>query len=548
MQCQEFDINAAEGVRLLSEINLGGQIFPKGHALTQEDIILFKMFNIRRIKGALMDDSDIDAPTALGIVAAKLCGSNTAFNIDKEGHCQIVSLNKGILMTSSERLSKFNRLHEDFVLNTLEPYSLVEPNQVVAKLEMRMPIIAQAEVDEIIFKLSGNTSLIEVSKVESRRSALIYAKLTGDDAETELFTAAVKNLVTVTSGLELDFDKEYNASYTVESVADEIEQAMRSGHEICFVLPALPSAGRQDVVPSALAQIMDEIACSYLPVLSASDFFVAQKRNHKIICLPHNYGRIHSSLLNETIKQAIFSEKLHAQDFSHLQIPVFKETNILAEDDQKALIMPKNYGTSGRKANIAAIVLAAGQGRRAGRNKLMADIGDNKPLFMNAVEAAIRSDASPVFVITGYHADEMQAFLDEVDVNIIYNPAYHAGVRTSIELGLKSVPNFCNGAMIIPADMPNLTAADLNKLIAKFKPDAEKQVVMFSCHGVKSNPIIWSQSLFDKADIVPENAQMRPVFMEHSDYTVLVDIKDRNKLLDVTFAADIASLVPKEQK
>ena len=76
----------------------------------------------------------------------------------------------------------------------------------------------------------------------------------------------------------------------------------------------------------------------------------------------------------------------------------------------------------------------------------------------------------------------------------------------------------------------------------------EKQVVMFSCHGVRSNPVIWSQALFDKADIVPENAQQRPVFMEHSDYTVLVDIKDQNKLLDVTFAADIAAVAASGQK
>lgn len=548
MQSQEFNINAAEGVRLVADIRLGDQVFPKGHALTPEDIIIFKMYGIRRVFGMVMDDFDIDAPTAAGMVAAKICGADTAFSVSPGGYCRIVALSEGVLMTPAERLSKFNRLHQGIILNTLEPFSLVSPNQIIAELEVRQPVIAQSEIDDILFKLSGNSSLIQIVRPEPRRAALIYAKLLDDAAETAHFTEVVKKLVTAANGLGLDFDAEYHAGYAVETVADEIEKSIRAGHEVNFVIPALPASGGNDVVPEALNKIVDEIACRQLPVLSAPDFMAAQKRSAKIIVLPYNYDRADSPLLNQMIKQVIFSEKLQAQDYLHLPVPPLAETGVLADEEQRTLIMPKNFGPSGKKANIAAVVLAAGQGRRAGRNKLMVDVGGGVPLFMKAVNAAIGSDASPVFVVTGYHDAEMQPFLDEVDVNVVYNPAYHAGVRTSIELGLKSVPNFCGGVMIIPADMPNLTAADLNKLIAKFKPDVEKQVVMFANGGVKSNPVIWSRDLYDKADIVPENAQQRPVFMEHSDYTVLVEIKDKNKLLDVTFPSDVEAVAAKDEK
>lgn len=547
MQCSEFNINAAEGVRLLADIRLGEQFFPKGRQLTAEDILIFKMYGIRRIYGVKMEDSDIDAATAVGIVAAKLCGRNTAFRIDKDGLCRIVALSEGVFQLSAERLTKFNRLHQALVLNALEPYVKVAPNQVVAELLLRMPVVPQAEIDEVIFKLSGNSALLEVAEIAPRRAALIYAKLTDDVPATAHFTAAVKNLVTATAGLGLDFDTEYNVSYTVEAVADEIEKSMRGGHDISFILPALPVAGMADVLPEALSKIVDEIACPHLPVLEAADLIGAQKRSHKIIVLPYNYDQVWSPLLNQAIRQIIFSEKLHPQDFSHLQSVPQTEEWLLTEEEQRGLIMPKNFGANGRKANIAAVVLAAGQGRRAGRNKLMVDVGNNTPLFMKAVNAAIGADASPVFVITGYHDEEMQPFLDEVDVNVIYNPSFHAGVKTSIELGLKSVPNFCDGAMLLPADMPNLTASDLNKLITRFKTGVEKQVLMFANKGVKANPVIWSRALFDKADIVPENAAQRPVFMEHADYTTLVDIKDKNKLFDVTFPSDVDAVAAKEE-
>ena len=65
---------------------------------------------------------------------------------------------------------------------------------------------------------------------------------------------------------------------------------------------------------------------------------------------------------------------------------------------------------------------------------------------------------------------------------------------------------------------------------------------MAAWKGNKRNPVIWSKSLFDVADMVPENADLRPVFMEHSDYTNLVEAPNENVLLDVNFPNDIDKL------
>jgi molybdenum cofactor cytidylyltransferase len=206
------------------------------------------------------------------------------------------------------------------------------------------------------------------------------------------------------------------------------------------------------------------------------------------------------------------------------------------------LLSAQPSGTKGKKASVAAIILAAGIGSRSGRGKLMVPTKDDVPLFMKAVNAAIASDACPVFVITGYQHEQMAEYLDNLDVNVIYNSAYRSGIKTSLDLGLKSVPDFCDGAMILPADMPNLTGADLNKLINSFKKGKDKQISLFAHKGIKSNPIIWSKSLYDKADVVPENTDVRPVFMEHADYTNVVELKDKNKLLDVNFPSDIEKI------
>ena len=545
MKTAEFDINTAENVRLFADYQLDGKFYPKGHALSKEDIIVFKMYGIRRVFGAIMDEDDLDARTALGIIAAKLCGDNTAYAVDNDG-CRIVAAADGVFISSEDRLAKFNRLHPEIVLNTVAPYHPASKGEIIGRLEINVPVISQTELDEMIFKLSGNVALLQVAELHSFKTAFIYTKILGNPSETAHLTAVVKKLVKSFVPYQLDFSGEYNADYQQGAVADALEDALSDGYEVIFVLGAARSACRDDVLPGALRQIVDIAACAHLPQVGAADLLLAEKRGAKIIMLPYNYDRIDTSAADRYIKQALFSEKLSPADFTRM-IPVsLPDGEVLDEAAAASLIAAKNSGAArSKKASIAAVVLAAGIGSRTGRNKLMAEVEEGQPLFMKAVNAAIASEANPVFVITGYHDEEMADYLDKVDVNVIYNPAYRSGVKTSLELGLKSVPGFCDGAMIIPADMPNLSSADLNKLIASFKKGQEKQLSLFAYKGVKSNPVIWSKALYDKADIVPENAHLRPVFMEHADYTNIVELKDAGKLLDVNYPSDLEKAVRK---
>ncbi len=149
----EFDVNQAKGVRIADEIRFDGMLLPKGHALTEEDIIQLKLSGITKIFGAEMSDDDISNETALGIIAAKLCGDNTAYSLGKDGICKIIANRDGVLVCADDRIAKFNRFYPNLILNTIAPYSLVNNGEVIAKLELTLPIIEQTIVDDIIFSL-----------------------------------------------------------------------------------------------------------------------------------------------------------------------------------------------------------------------------------------------------------------------------------------------------------------------------------------------------------------------------------------------------------
>lgn len=537
----EFDVNHARGVRIAEEIRFDGQVLEKGHELTEEDIIQLKLSGITKIFGAEMGENDISNETALGIIAAKICGNNTAYTIGKNGLCKIVAVKDGVLVCADDRVAKFNRLSHNLVLNTIEPYALVKAGEVIAELELTLPIIEQAMVDEIIFNLSGNVELISVAVQKKKKTALVYTKLYNDVEETKHFTDVVTKLVKDFSELQFDFKNEYNARHTIDDVGNAVQKAVDDGNDLIFILPGQRTADVKDVVPAALNSYVDELVNVSIPQVGASDLMIAEKRGQKIISLPYNYDKLDSKLADHFIKLAIVNERIHGYDFSRPQNVLLTAGQALSEQEQGTLFTSENKKLGKGEANIAVVVLAAGIGSRAGRNKLMLEV-DEKPMFLKAVEAAVKSKASPVFVITGYNAAEMEELLEDIDVNVIYNPSFRAGVRTSITLGLKSVPGFCDGVLLLPADMPNITPEFINKMIKSFKKTEEKQVCMAAWKGNKRNPVIWSKSLFDVADMVPENADLRPVFMEHSDYTNLVEAPNEKVLLDVNFPNDIDKL------
>ena len=107
------------------------------------------------------------------------------------------------------------------------------------------------------------------------------------------------------------------------------------------------------------------------------------------------------------------------------------------------------------------------------------------------------------------------------------------------------MPSSVDGAIILPADMPNIEANEINKMISKMDNKTEKQLIYFTHKGKKYNPVLWSKSLYDKADLIPENSEYRVIFAEHSDYIKTIEIKDESKLFDINFPNDIKEYAKK---
>ena len=470
MKLQEVDINRAQGLRLCEEITLNNTLLPKNHVLSNDDVTLLKQMGIKTFFGAKAETGDIDFDTALGVIGAKISGKNLGFRIDERGFCEIAATADGLFEAYSDRLSKFSRFTDYFILNTIQPFQLVKKGDIVARLEILLPIIPQETIDELVFYLSGNDNLLCLQELKEQNAAILYTHFYNDDNENDRLSETADKLIETYQPLQINFSGDSFCPHSVDGIASELDNLLQTDNDLIFIIPSLRSATSQDVVASAIVSITDEILCSKIPLFGGSDLIIATKKKKRIIALPYNYAYIDAPTLDNYLKLAMIKSKLFTYDFNHPDNAIID--NVSHIKDLLSLIKG-NASSQKSKANIAAVILAAGQSKRLGKNKLLVDL-DKNPLALNAIQAAIQSDASPVFVVTGYQSEELEAELEDFDINIVYNPNYYTGIRTSINLGLKSVPEFCDGAMLIPADMPGLTAEFLNKMIAKFKKKQDK--------------------------------------------------------------------------
>lgn len=144
---------------------------------------------------------------------------------------------------------------------------------------------------------------------------------------------------------------------------------------------------------------------------------------------------------------------------------------------------------------IIAVILAAGlSARMAPQNKLLLSFG-GEPLVHRLAREAVSSKVAQVFVVVGHDRWNVRKAIAGLPVTIVENPDYTESQMTSVRVGVLTAPEAA-GYLIIPGDMPLLTSADFDRLIARFEElGGEKAVVPFD-DTERGNPIVipgWSR-------------------------------------------------------
>jgi molybdenum cofactor cytidylyltransferase len=198
--------------------------------------------------------------------------------------------------------------------------------------------------------------------------------------------------------------------------------------------------------------------------------------------------------------------------------------------------------TSGRVARIAALILAAGQSRRMGaENKLLADVG-GRPMVSIAADAAAASQAVRTIVVTGHEEDSVRAVLKGDGVEFVNNPDYAEGLSTSLKAGVAAMPDDIDGVVVLLGDMPKVTSAHINALIAAFDPLEGRSICVPTHRGKRGNPVLFSRNIFAEIADVAGDVGAKYLIGQHEDEVAEVPVGDDGIFADVDTPQALASI------
>jgi len=191
--------------------------------------------------------------------------------------------------------------------------------------------------------------------------------------------------------------------------------------------------------------------------------------------------------------------------------------------------------------SVGAILLAAGQAKRMGKNgphKLLAEF-DGVPLVRRAAIVLLASNATPIVAVTGHRQEEIEEAMTGLDITTLYNPSYLTGMASSVACGV-SHPQIadCDGVLVLLADMPGIATKHIDSLVKAFKNSGGEAIVRASFDGKLGHPVLFPRMLYDRLIGLSGDVGARELIADSKLPVILIDIGPA-ALLDVDTPAAV---------
>ena len=176
---------------------------------------------------------------------------------------------------------------------------------------------------------------------------------------------------------------------------------------------------------------------------------------------------------------------------------------------------------------LGCVVMAAGNARRFGDNKLAARLG-GRSLIQRTLEAVPPEDFDTVVVVTQY--DEVLDLAEAFGFLPVRNTYPDYGISHTIALGLQAL-EACDGVMFLVSDQPLLRRESVSALASLWREHPEG-IAALGHGGVRGNPCVFSARFFPELLDLREDHGGNTVIRRHEEDLRLLEVPEE-ELTDV---------------
>jgi molybdenum cofactor cytidylyltransferase len=188
------------------------------------------------------------------------------------------------------------------------------------------------------------------------------------------------------------------------------------------------------------------------------------------------------------------------------------------------------------RQHVAAVVLAAGESRRFGGRKQLAQLA-GRTLLEHVLELARSAGLDPVVAVVPVWLTR-PASMDDPALRWVRNAYPGRGMSHSLRLGFAALPDVTQAAVILLGDQPTVPVATVAALIAA---RGQKPLVATRAEGRLATPVLVERSHFQIVDGPVGDIGLREVLDAHPDWVLAVDVEEHAP--DVDTAANLDAML-----
>ena len=502
----------AEGAIAAHSIRHASGTVKKGTILTPELIARLREERVVEVVAAQLEPGDVHEDEAARRVAEVLKGENIRIDEAGTGRCNLYAEEAGLFVVDRAAIDALNRLDPGLTVATLEEYRPVEAGRMLATVKI-IPFAVPGRAVEAATELAKKP-VLSVAPWRPLKVGLAATTLPGLKPKVMDKTRRILEERLKPAGANLI--DEVRVPHDTKPLAEALVALRDEGADLLVAFGASAITDAADVIPAAIEAAGGTVAHFGMPVDPGNLMLVGELDGRPVLGAP---GCARSPAENGF--DWILNRLLAGLEVTPDTITGMGVGGLLMEIVSRP--QPREPAEA-RHEGVAAIILAAGQSRRmGGPNKLLARF-DGEPLVRRMAKRAIASKAGPVIVVTGHRAGDVTAALEGLDVATVHNPDFAEGLATSLKAGLQAVPEEAGGALVLLADMPEITTDIIDRLVGAFHASSGPAIVLPTIDGKRGNPVLWSRAFFPELMTVSGDTGARHILSQHEEAVERVEI------------------------
>lgn len=291
-----------------------GPAFKKGHVIKEEDLPLLKSMGKNHIFILEMNSSMLHENEAAERIAHAAAGKNITLSEPAEGKINFIAAREGLLKINLKVLEEVNKV-EMVILATLHNNTPVKEGQIVAGTRVIPLIIEKEKIEQVERYCASDFPLIWVEELKPLKIGIV---VTG----TEVYEGRIEDKF---GPVLADKVKNYGSSLlavryapdNVEMIKKEIEDLIDRGADLIMTSGGM-SVDADDVTPTAIREVADEVITYGSPVLPGAMFMLAYKGDVPVLGVPACGMFYRITVLDLVLPRILTGEKLQRSDLTRL--------------------------------------------------------------------------------------------------------------------------------------------------------------------------------------------------------------------------------------